>query len=267
MPEFSRQFSPQFMPAADDSAGAAPLSFDRRVIQLKRRLVREATQAIGMLEAALDALWRLDRDAAKQVTHDDDTIDREEVAIEQECFNILALHHAFARDFRVLTFILKANADIERVADHAASIAKVTSKFRGDRPPVWPTALRELGERVPLMCHALMKAVLDENVEAAKALVKSDKTIDSLDKQLFDEAIDLMAGETMTGEVSSRDHLCNGMLIYRVGRELERVGDLMTNVAVDVVYLATGSIIRHAKRLTAPPHGPTHGNSPFDSRG
>ena len=118
-------FEPQFAPGSADGGATGPFSFDRRVIQLKRRLVREATQAIGMLEAALDALWRLDRDAAKQVTRDDDTIDREEVAIEQECFNILALHHAFARDFRVLTFILKANADIERVADHAASIAKL----------------------------------------------------------------------------------------------------------------------------------------------
>lgn len=249
------RFTPQFMPGSPDPSGAQPFSFDRRVIQLKRRLVREATQAIGMLEAALDALWRLDRDAARQVTRDDDTIDREEVAIEQECFNILALHHAFARDFRVLTFILKANADIERVADHAASIAKVTGKFRGDRPPVWPTALRELGERVPLMCHALMRAVLDEDVEAAKALVRSDKTIDTLDKQLFDEAIDLMSSES-----SSRDQICNGMLIYRVGRELERVGDLMTNVGEDVVYLATGSIIRHSKRLAVPPHGPASGS-------
>lgn len=255
-------FEPQFAPGSADGGAAGPFSFDRRVIQLKRRLVREATQAIGMLEAALDALWRLDRDAAKQVTRDDDTIDREEVAIEQECFNILALHHAFARDFRVLTFILKANADIERVADHAASIAKVTSKFRGDRPPVWPTALRELGERVPLMCHELMRAVLDENVDAARALVKSDKIIDTLDKQLFDEAIDLMTADSSDGDVGSRDQLCNGMLIYRVGRELERVGDLMTNVAEDVVYLATGSIIRHSKRMTAPPHWPTSGAGP-----
>ena len=56
-----------------------PLAFDRRLIQLKRRLVREATMAIGMLETALDALWRLDRQSAKEVTRLDDRIDREEV--------------------------------------------------------------------------------------------------------------------------------------------------------------------------------------------
>lgn len=218
-------------------------SFDRRLVQLKRRLVREATLAIGMLEAALDALWRLDRDAARQVNRDDDRIDREEVAIEQECFNILALHHAFARDFRVLTFILKVNADIERVADHASSIAKIVTRIKGDSVPEWPTALRELGERVPLMCHELMRAVLDEDVEGARALVLADKVIDRLDKQLFDEAVEMMGHDA-----GSRESLTNGMLIYRIGRELERVGDLMTNIAEDIVYLATGTIVRHVEK-------------------
>lgn len=218
-------------------------AFDRRLVQLKRRLVREATLSIGMLEAALDALWRMDRDAARQVNRDDDRIDREEVAIEQECFNLLALHHAFARDFRALTFVLKVNADIERVADHASSIAKIVLKIRGDRSPEWPTALRELGDRVPIMCHELMRCVLDEDVDAAQNLVRTDKTIDQLDKQLFEEALDLMVQEH-----GDRDGLANGMLIHRVGRELERVGDLMTNIAEDLVYLATGSIVRHESK-------------------
>ncbi len=235
-----------FEPPVPEPSPHAPFSFDRRLVQLKRRLVREATLAIGMLEAALDALWRLDRDAARQVNKDDDRIDREEVAIEQECFRILALHHAFARDFRVVTFILKVNADIERVADHACSVAKVAVKIRGDAPPAWPTALRELGDRVPLMCHELMRAVLDENVESARALVRADKTIDSLDKQLFSEAV-----EMMKASYPLEDALVNGLLIYRIGRELERVGDLMTNVAEEVVYLATGSIVRHAVKEKA----------------
>ena len=233
-------------PPSPEPGPHPPFSFDRRLVHLKRRLVREATLAIGMLEASLDALWRLDREAARQVNRDDDRIDREEVQIEQECFNILALHHAFARDFRVVTFILKVNSDIERVADHACSIAKVAVKIRGDAPPAWPTALRELGERVPLMCHDLMRAVLDENVDAARALVQADKTIDSLDKQLFTEAVEMMKADHPL-----EDALVNGLLIYRIGRELERVGDLMTNVAEDVMYLATGSIVRHSVKFKA----------------
>src|SRR5262245_52952300 len=103
-------------------------SFDRNLAQLKRRLVQEATAAIGMLEAALDALWKLDVAAAKQVRARDDRIDAEEVEIEQECFRLLALQQPFARDLRVITFILKVNADIERVADHASGLAKIAGR-------------------------------------------------------------------------------------------------------------------------------------------
>jgi len=226
------------------------LTTDRKILALKRRLVREASMAVAMLEAALKALWALDVDAAMAVRLSDDRVDMEEVAIEQECYEILALHHPFARDFRVLTFILKVNSDVERVADHASSVCKVVKKISEARraaslsgPPHWPTALIELGDRVPAMCHELLRAVLDEDVEAARQLVTADKVIDSLDKRAFEEAMDLM--KSTPGDETE---LAVGILMTRASRELERVGDLMTNIAEDVVYLATGEIIRHEKR-------------------
>ncbi len=237
--------SPQPTPEATPQ-----LTTDRKIMSVKRRLVREASLAVGMLEAALKALWTLDVDAAMTVRLSDDRVDMEEVAIEQQCYEILALHHPFARDFRVLTFILKVNADIERVADHASSICKVVKKISEARkaaklsgPPKWPTALVELGERVPAMCHELLRAVLDEDVDAARQLVAADKVIDALDKRAFEEAM-----EVMKGARGNETDLVIGMLMTRASRELERVGDLMTNIGEDVVYLATGEIIRHEKR-------------------
>ncbi|HYE63658.1 MAG TPA: phosphate signaling complex protein PhoU [Phycisphaerales bacterium] len=230
--------------------GAPLFTTDRRILALKRRLLREGTMAVSMLEAAMAALWPLDLDAAMNVRLSDDRIDSEEVAIEQETYEILALHHPFARDFRVLTFILRANADFERVADHASSVAKAVKKItearqREGAPAAikWPTSLTELGQRVPALCHSLIQAVMDEDVEAARQIVTADKVIDTLDRRLFEEVMEMMK----VGGKSDAD-LATGMYVYRVGRELERVGDLMANVAEDVVYLATGEIIRHEKR-------------------
>lgn len=220
---------------------------ERRLIQLKRRLVREGTMALAMLEAALAALRTLDVPAARQVRRSDDQLDLEEVAIEQECYELLALHHPFARDFRLVAFCLRANADLERVGDHASSIAKLVVRMRDLTPagtvPAWPTALLELSERVPAMSHQLLRAVLDEDVESARRLVVDDEVIDQLDRRLFDEVQELV-------RVQGRDAsaVALGMLVYRAGRELERVGDLMASMAEDVVYLSTGQIIRHAKR-------------------
>ena len=228
----------------DDFDGEAPRvrhGFDRSLAQLKRRLVQEATVAIGMLEAAVECLWKLDVQGAQQVRARDDRVDKEEVEIEAECFRLLALQQPFARDLRAITFILKVNSDIERVADHASGIAKVAGRIDAAHPPKWPTSLLEMGQRVPVMCHSLLRAVLDEDAQTAAQVVKEDETIDLLEKRLFDEAEAYMRLE--------RDNLRNGLLIYRAGRELERVGDLMKNIAEDVIYLATGSIVRHeAKR-------------------
>ena len=212
---------------------------ERQLTLLKRRLVHEATLAIRMLEDALAALWTGDVASATEVLGRDDEVDDQEVAIEQECYRLLALYAPVARDFRTIAFVLKVNADIERVADHATSIAKVVRRMRTPVPPL-PTALRELGQRVPMMCHTLMRAVLDEDMAGAEEIVRSDETIDQLEKRCLDEVLDILR------QAQGKDaELENALLLYRAARELERVGDLMASIAEDVVYLATGQIIRH----------------------
>ena len=219
-------------------------SFERDLVQLRRRVVQQATLVMGMLQESLEALWVLDRETAAELKIRDNTVDDEEVAIEQACFKLLALQQPVARDFRMIAFVLRANTDLERVADHACSIAKVTRKFEGDTPPRWPTALIEMGERVPSMCQRLLRAVLDEDAEAARKIIEEDETIDTLHKRLFLETIEFMRTEPNSE--------ANGLHIARLGRELERVGDLMANIAEDVVYLVTGSIVRHEKHANDP---------------
>lgn len=230
--------NPQGRDKPDAPLPRASLTEQLRVIQ--RRLVREATLAIGMLENSIDALWELDAERAEAQRRRDDRVDREEVAIELECYRVLALQQPMARDFRRLAFVLKVNADIERVADHACSIAKVAIALDPAHTPSWPMALIELGERVPVVCHTLLRAVVEEDVETARRIVVGDETLDRLHDRVYEETIALMHAEPEHPEV--------GLGIYRVARELERVGDLMAAIAEDVVYLATGEIIRHASK-------------------
>jgi phosphate transport system protein len=234
MPETSRTEPGGFQPRFD---------FDNQVQHVRRRLVREAVVAVGMLERAISALWVLDRVAAAAVRAADTRVDREEVAIETECYRLLTLQHPVAKDFRMIAFTLKVNQDIERVADHASSIAKSILAFRGQGVPKWPTALEEMAHRVPAQCHVLLRAVIDDDTDKAIEIVKSDEILDEINRRLFDEIV-----ETMDG---SPDASANGLLMYRIGRELERVGDLVAAMAEDVVFLNTGQIIRHAKRLKA----------------
>ncbi|MFI4870875.1 MAG: phosphate signaling complex protein PhoU [Phycisphaerales bacterium JB061] len=213
-----------------------------QIAGLKRRMIRQGTVAIGMLEASLDALWSIDAEVALHVREQDNAVDTEEVRIEEACYQILALQQPVAKDFRILAFVLKVNHDIERVADHASSISKVAMKL-SELPvvPKFPTGLRELGDRVPAACHKLLRAMLDEDVEVARQIVLDDKLIDDLDKGSYKELVSQLVNK-------QEDDIAAGLLLYRVGRELERVGDLMKNIAEDVVYLGTGEIVRHSKK-------------------
>ncbi len=217
------------------------LDFDSQVQHVRRRLIREAVVAVGMLEDAIKALWALDLEGAAKVRATDTRVDREEVEIETECYRLLTLQHPVAKDFRVIAFTLKVNQDIERVADHANSIAKSILAFRGVSVPKWPTALEELAHRVPAQCHVLLRAVIDDDTDKAREIVSSDEVFDEINRRLFDEIV-----ETMDG---SPDASANGLLMYRIGRELERIGDLIASMAEDIVFLNTGTIIRHEKRL------------------
>src|SRR5690606_35805871 len=159
----------------------AHAKFDAELAALRRRLVREASMAIDLLVSAVAGLWELDHDLARKVRSGDDHIDREEVAIEQECLRLLTLERPFGHDMRQIAFCLKVNQDIERVADHASSLSKICLKLQPP-PPAWPTALREMGDRIPVVCEELLRAVVNSDVEAARQIRAKDKAIDQLDK-------------------------------------------------------------------------------------
>jgi len=217
-------------------------SLEKLLAGIQRRLLREASQAFGMLDTAVALLWSLDVQGAKELRSGDDKIDAEEVAIEQACMELLALQQPLARDLRLVSFVLRVNADLERVADHSCSLAKVVIKLDHYKlKPIWPTAFVELAERVPLISQKLLRAVVDEDMNIARQIILEDETIDRIHDKVFDETVQLMRVEPEHPEL--------GLLIHRASRDLERVADLMASVAEAVVYLATGDIVRHGKRL------------------
>lgn len=225
------------------------ITIAREIRGLRDMVMAEAAAAVGMVEQATEALVKRDEASARAVIARDDEIDRDEVRIEEECFRVMALFHPFARDFREITTLIKVNSDIERVADHATSIAKQTIKLRAAGSVNLPTPLIELAQRVPIACHGVLSAMNTGNTQLARELVAKDKSIDSLEKQLFEECIALMTNDRNSKTVC--------LLIHRCGRELERIGDLMKNIAEDLIYLSSGTIVRHeAKRIAnQPPQG------------
>jgi len=203
----------------------------------------------GMIEEAIaramTALTRRDGALARQVIDNDSAIDRMEVEVEEECLKVLALHQPMARDLRMVVAILKMNNDLERVGDLAANIAKQAAVV-ASRPEL----------AIPLDYGPMAAAACSMLKQALDALVNADAVLAS-QVCADDDLLDAMRRQaTRTVEQAIREHPDRGeelMALASVARHLERIGDMATNVAEDVIYMVTGEIVRH--RTGQPPSG------------
>lgn len=234
------------LPNQPSSHAPAPMpgrktEFHTELDALNQRLYREGVLAVELLEGAVDAFKRCDREAAARVRKRDSEVDREEIRVEEETVRLIALHQPVAKDLRRLMVILKANADVERVADHASGVCKSVLYLSEPHPPLWPPSLLEMADRVQPRAHETLRALQTFDLGAAEKLIQADATLDALARRTFEEIEQF----EQSGRLTTRAAL----LAFRASRELERIADLFSNICEDIIYVQTGRIVRHAKSL------------------
>ena len=211
--------------------------FDEQMAQLQEELLLMSGRSEAIVRKAVESLQRRDSALADEVLADDKVIDRMEIDIEERCVQLLALQQPLARDLRVITSALKISNDLERVGDHAVNIAESAKRLAGQAPIHPPADLPELAEKSVSMLRDAIDAFVREDAEEARRLVMRDDEVDSLHRKLFAELISRMIADPRQVERS--------MAMVLVGRNLERIGDLATNVAEEVVFIAEARIIKH----------------------
>jgi phosphate transport system protein len=211
--------------------------FDQQIEDLKQQLLLMSGRAESIIRKALESLTRRDPVLADEVIADDKLIDRMEIDIEEACIQLLALQQPLAKDLRLITSALKISNDLERVGDHAVNIAGCAKQLVG-KAPVRPLAdLPALAEKSIGMLRDALDAFVRFDAEAARRLVRRDDEVDDLNRQMFAELIRRMIADPQQVERS--------MTLVLVGRNLERIADLATNVAEEVVFIAEARIIKH----------------------
>ncbi|HMB68900.1 MAG TPA: phosphate signaling complex protein PhoU [bacterium] len=210
----------------------------RDMENLKQRILEMGSLTERALGAAVEALLERKLDLAESVIQRDEEIDVREVDIEEECLKVLALHQPVAQDLRFLVAVLKVNNDLERIGDHAQNIAKRTVKMTREG---WkespPPGLRKMADRVLQMLKRSLDALVRMDPQAARAVCREDDEVDALLKDLFQIQMGRMAEHP--------DWIPHLMGDLSVARNLERVADLATNIAEDVVFTVEGEVIRH----------------------
>ena len=211
----------------------------RQIEKLKHQITALGERVEATLMTAIQVLERRDAAMADGVIRDDEEVDRMELEIEEECLHTLALHQPVAADLRYIVSVLKINADLERIADMSANIAE-QGRFLAYEPPVEPMPfdVRGMAERVVHMLRQALTAMLNSDPNLAEKVRTADDEIDDMHRQMYEKVEAAM--RQRPDAIPSLIHIIN------ISRQLERIADLCTNIAEDVIYTARGKLVRHS---------------------
>ena len=204
---------------------------DAGLARLRQRLLDMGGVAEEMVRDSVLALRRRDAALAESVVARDEQLDAMEVELDDACILLLALRQPLARDLRLVTMAMKIANDLERVGDHAVSIAFAVPDLLDRAFASFP----EIGE----MCDVAMEMLtdsLDHFIRAdavrARGVLERDEAMDALQDTFLRSLLRRMAEDPRW--------IGPGLSLLVVGRNLERIADLATNIAEDVIYLVDG---------------------------
>lgn len=204
-------------------------------------LEKEILQVGALVEDAIRkaTIALIDRraDLAEEVLHGDTAIDQKEVEVEEECLKILALHQPVAADLRFLIAALKVNNDLERMGDLAVNVAERAAYLATHEPIGVPLDFKRMVGLVRDMVSQSLDALVRHDARLARSVCEQDDAVDAINKQMYVDLQELMLRDPAT--------IKRAVHTLSASRHLERIADLATNIAEDVVFMVDGEVIRH----------------------
>lgn len=209
---------------------------DKELENLYYQLKELGLMVVEALENAQTAFVKHDLKLSEQVISNDRFINAKEITIENECAKLIALQQPVVSDLRKIISIMKVCADLERMGDHARSIARNTVQLKESRLiPEIEAKLNDMTKIVIEMAKRSLRAYIREDDKEAREIVALDKQVDNYLLEITRLAIEEMKANPKlvfngSGYLSSASHI-------------ERIGDYVKNICEKIVYIKTGEII------------------------
>lgn len=204
---------------------------------LKKELLLVGSMVEDATNKAIVALIDRRPELAKEVIDGDREVDQREVQLEEECLKVLALHQPVATDLRFVVTVMKVNNDLERVGDLAGNIAARAVYF-ADFPGIEiQPEISEMAEGTLAMLRNSLDALVRLDTDLAREVMRDDEEIDRQHKDLYTHLQGLMSQDSAT--------IPHRVQLLSVSRYLERIADLATNIAEDVIFMVDGDVVRH----------------------
>ncbi|HET7831280.1 MAG TPA: phosphate signaling complex protein PhoU [Candidatus Limnocylindrales bacterium] len=209
-------------------------TYDREVGEVKDNVLRMGALVEAQIRKAIAALVAHDAEAAFQVILDDRQINEVQRKATAMIAAVIATQQPVARDLRYLLTLDHVSYELERMGDHAGSVAKQARKLAPHPPLREFVLLPQLGERVAELVKGIILALVDIDANRAREVARLDDEVDDLYHRIFDEVLVLMRDDPANVDPGTR--------ILFAAHYLERIGDRVTNIAEDIVFLVSGEV-------------------------
>jgi phosphate transport system protein len=209
----------------------------RDLDRIKKELLTTGLMVEKALNNSIQSLIERNSELAREVILGDRLIDQKENQIEEECLKVLALHHPVANDLRFVVAVLKVNNDLERMGDLAANIAERSIYLASHEPLQAVLNFHHMADGVKTMVSKSLDALIKMDTKLAQIVLTLDDGIDDLNREMYSNLQDIMR--------QSPEFIDRAVQTLSVSRYLERIADLSTNIAEDVVFMVDGELIRH----------------------
>jgi phosphate transport system protein len=211
--------------------------FVRLLDELQRRSLRMASLVEDILQEACEAALDGDARLAYRVITRDRDVDTEEVRIEAETVRLMALYQPVGCDLRVLCTVLKVNNDLERVADCAVNIAERARHLDHEGLGKQSEPIRQMSSIARRMLRSAIQAYGTRDADSGSKIFIEDNAVDAFYAKII---------QGIVAEAAERPERMAAFLdALSIAKNLERIADHATNITEDVVFLATGEIVRH----------------------
>jgi len=220
--------------------------FEKELESLKTTLIRMGSVVEEQCKMAIKSVIDEDSVAAQKVIDSDDRINSFEIEMDNAVVDILALQQPVASDLRLILAAQKISNDLERIGDHAVNIAESTVQLAKTRPKEPLMEIPKMAEISQAMLRDALDSFVHVSSELAQAVLKRDDLVDDLNRSMTLEVIELLQ--------KNKKFIEGGLELIRVSRNLERISDLATNIAEEVIFLAQARVVKHhAEEKKFPP--------------
>lgn len=211
--------------------------FQQELNKLKEQILKMGGLAEQAINNAVEALVKRDTPLAEKTIAEDSKINEVEIAIDEQCLKLLALHQPMAADLRFITSAMRINYELERIGDQAVNIAERVLVLNQE-PQLKPYIdIPRMAEITKKMVKDVLDAFVNRDPTLARNVCERDDQVDALNDQVFRELLTYMIADPKT--------ISRAVILIIISRCLERIADHTTNIAEGIIFMVKALIIKH----------------------